>query len=189
MTTTSNPSFKTQSERIEKLMQISGLELSGFAEFTGVSESHIYAIINGTKELTQRTAEKIAAPFEIKGTQLMNSNFKLTQKLNKTLLLTKFYKENKGVHKYFINTRVDRKVAHFIEHEILTQKQFNRTFSVGEVRQACLEEGKKYTSKRVSQVLNYLVETNNLKSKKKQIAKKDGTLGVRVVDVFWKVKK
>lgn len=177
---------KTQGERIQRLMKLSGLELIGFAEFTGVSESHIYAIINGRKELTEKTADKIAASFGLHGYQLLDSGFKLTKKLSNTPSLNKFYKENKRVHDYFINTRIDRKVAYFIEHEILTKKTFNNPFYVSDVRDACFESGKRYASKRVSQTLNYLVEMGKLKSKKAPMKLKDGTLGMRIIDVFFK---
>lgn len=178
---------KSPGERVYKLIQLSGLELSGFAEFTSISESHIYAVINGTKELTENTADKIADVFDLKGFQLLNPNFRLTKKLSNASSLVKFYKENKGVYKYFVNTRIDRKVAYFIEYEVLSKKQFAFPFTVGKVREACLEAGRKYTSKRISQVLNYLVATNKLRRKKEHIIKKDGNTGKRFVDVFSKV--
>ncbi|WP_276503206.1 helix-turn-helix domain-containing protein [Terrimonas pollutisoli] len=156
------------------------------AEFTGVSESHIYALLNGTRQMTDDIADKIAVGFNLRGSQLLNPSYKLTSKIRTTPLLVKFYKENKRVHDYFITARSDRKTAHFIENDLLNSTLFNNPVYVWEVRKACEASGKKYTSKRVSQILNYLVTIKKLKSKKKPIKLKNGTPGKRAVDVFYK---
>lgn len=174
--------------RIDKLMTISGLEISGFADFTDVSESHLYAIINGTKPLTENTAQKIAQLFNLSKEQLLNPNYKLTKKLSTAQALLNFYKENKAVHKYFITTKIDRKIAYFIEHEILKNKKFNIPFFVSDVRSTCLKSGRNYTSKRVAQVLNYLVDKGNLKKEKATYILKNGNEGKRNVDRFSKIR-
>lgn len=179
-------SSNTFTERLERLMNLSGLEIAGFAEFTGVSESHIYALLNGTRELTIEIADKIALGFNFKGWQLLKLDYKLTNTVRKAPILLKFYKENKGVHDYFITTRDDRKAAYFIENELLISDLFDKPVYVWEVREACAASGRKYTSKRVSQILNYLVSTKKLKSKKKPIKLKNGAVGTRIVDVFFR---
>lgn len=97
-----------------------------------------------------------------------------------------FHKANKGVQKYFANTRVDRSVSYFIEFRVLSQNQFNSLFTVEDVRKTCAEMGKKFTSKRVAQVLEYFVVKEKLKSRKRRIIKKDGTVGNRTINVFSK---
>lgn len=175
-------------DRINHLMDISGLELSGFADFTGVSESHLYAIINGTKSLTDSTAQKIAQPFNLLKDQLINPNYKLTKKLSKSQALIQFYTENKGVHKYFVTTKIDRKIAYYIECEVLKSKKFKRPFYVADVRDYCLKAGRDLSSKRVAQVLNYLVDKKILKKEKASYVLKNGELGKRMVDKFSKIK-
>lgn len=173
-------------KRVENLMRISELEISGFADFTGVSESHLYAVINGTKQLNKKTANKIAAQFNLSSRQLLNQKFKLTKKLKQAPALLKFNSENKGVHDYFIKTKIDRKVAYFIGQEILPKKKFDTQFSVSDVRNYCIEAGKNYTSKRVSQVLNYFVDRKKLGRKKITYVLKNGIKGKRMIDVFYK---
>ncbi|HUN04105.1 MAG TPA: helix-turn-helix transcriptional regulator [Niabella sp.] len=173
-------------KRLQRLLTVSGLELSGFSEFTGVSESHLYSLLNGTREITYKTANKIAAPFDVDGSMLLKPSFKIDKKFADTKQLLDFYKANKGVHKYFANTRVDREASYFIQFEVLSQKQFNLPFTAKVVRLACAEAGRKFTSKRVAQVLEFLVMIQKLRSRKERITKKDGKLGNRLINVYSK---
>lgn len=175
-------------KRLQRLLTLSGLELSGFAEFTGVSESHVYSLLNGTREITHKTAKKIADSFDFDVDMLLKPSFKIDPKLADTQKLLNFYKANKGVHMYFANTRINRAASYFIQFEILPQKQFNSPFTVEVVRMACAEKGKKFTSKRVAQVLEYFVTIQKLKSAKERITKKDGKLGIRLINVYSKIK-
>ncbi len=167
-------------------MTLSGLELTGFAEYTGTSESHIYALLNGTRELTNDVAEKLAENFNLNGSELLKSSFRITKKVIDKKKLEKFYKENKGVLAYFSSNIEERKVALFLENKLLNSDLFNSPVSVSEVRFACLEEGKELTSKRVSQILKYLVDKKKLKSKKKLIKLKSGKFGKRIIDYYYK---
>jgi plasmid maintenance system antidote protein VapI len=178
--------LQTQAEKIEYLMNLTGLEMIGFAEFVGISESHLYALINGTRKLTVGMAKKIALPFNIEWNILLDENNNITNKKISTVQLKKFYTENKGVRDYFVHTRRQRKVSYFIENEILVQQQFDTFFYVTDVRRACLDAGMNLESKRISQVLNYLVELGKLKRKRGRIILKNGSFGKRVVDIFSK---
>ena len=172
---------KAVAKRIEKLMALSGLEISGFAEFTDVSESHIYAILNVTRDLT--------GGFNLEGWQILKLNYKIPQKIKDSKLLNNFYVENKDVPSFFTSTRPKRKDSHFIEVELLSTNFFNKPVYVWEVRDICAEANKKYTSKRISQILNYLVDIKKLKKTKKQIKLRNGGYGNRMVDVFFKQKE
>lgn len=177
---------KVLSDRINELIRLSELETSGFAEYTGVSESHVYAILNGTRKLTRKTADKIAEGFNLKGLQLLNLDYKITSKNRNTQKLNKFYSEYKGVKDYFTNTKAERSAAYFFEHELLKTKLFTKAVSISEVRDVCKASGRNYESKKISQILKYLVKKNILKSKKKPIRLKSGKPGTRIVDVFYK---
>ncbi len=63
---------------------------------------------------------------------------------------------------------------------------FNKRAYVWEVRDACLRERRKYTSKRISQILNYLVIKKKLEKKKMPIKLKNGSYGTRMVYTFIK---
>ena len=176
-------------DRIRLLMDISGFEISGFADYTGISESHLYAILNGTREITNDIIDKIVEQYNIKPIQLLNLDYSITEKVIKKQLLNNFYSENKGVIDYFQKTRIDRKAAYFVEHHLLNTDLFNKPVYVWEIRNACIAEGKKFDSKRISQILNYLVERKKLKQKKKIIKLKSGKFGRRVVNVYYKLDK
>lgn len=188
MTSKKNISAENFRKRLQRLLTLSGLELSGFAEFTGISESHLYSLLNGTREITDKTAKKIANSFDIRVDMLLKSGSRIDPAIASTQKLLNFYEANKGVHKNFANTRVDRAPSYFVQFEILPQKQFNIPFTVEGVRKACTEGGKKFTSKKVAQVLEYFVTIQKLKSRKERIIKKDGNLGSRFINVYTKIK-
>lgn len=177
---------KALRERIKKLMMLSGLEIPGFADFIGLSESHVYAIVNGTREVTGEVCSKITKSFHLEEWQFFKLDHKLDKKVINGNKLNKFYDENKGVLSYFINTKEQRKPAYFIENVLLKTKLFDSPVYVSDVREACKEKGKEFESKRISQVLKYLVEKKKLRSKKKPIKLKDGKYGNRMVDVYFK---
>lgn len=177
---------KQLTARLTKLMKIAGLEISGFAEFTNISESHIYALLNGTREITEDLSEKISDKFGIQAQQLLNSKFKLTEELRSVPLLKKFYLDEKQTKSYFIQTKSERKSSVFIETELLNSSFFDKPVYVSDVREACLKKKKQYTSKQISQILNYMADRKLLKRKKKPITLVNGKSGRRMVDVFYK---
>ena len=63
---------------------------------------------------------------------------------------------------------------------------FRKPVNVSEVRKKCLELGKKLSSKKVSQILNYFVEVKKLKIKQDYIILKDGSKGRRIISLFYK---
>lgn len=172
--------------RLNKLMKIAGLEISGFAEFTNISESHIYALLNGTREITEDAAEKIANKFGISHSNLTRRSYKLTEELKNAPLLKKFYIEAKQTKAYFIKTKSESKSSFFIENDLYNSSFFNKPVYVKEVRDACSQKGNNYTSKQVSQILNYMVDRKLLKRKKKPIILVNGKVGKRLVEVFYK---
>lgn len=181
-----NDYAKTISQRIRELMNLSGLELPGFADYLNLSESHLYAILNGTRDLTEDIADKIASAFDLKGGQILRPNYKIPKNTRKSESLNKFCDENKNVKSYFIHTREERKDSYFIEHDLYKSTLFVKPVYIWEIKEYCESMGKKYTSKRLSQILKYMVETKKLKSRKKPLKLRSGGLGERIVDAFYK---
>lgn len=155
-------------------MKIAGLEIAGFAEFTNISESHLYALLNGNREITQEICEKIADKFEIPSSKLFNVRYKLTDELKNTTLLKRFYAEEKQAKSYFLQTKVDRKPSIFIERELYDTGFFDKQVTVSEVRKACLKRKRNYTSKQISQILTYMVDQKFLRKKKNTIVLANG---------------
>jgi len=185
MTKKNNSDYsKAISLRIKTILSLSGLEISGFAELTNISESHLYAIINGTRKLTRYSANKIAQRFNIKVSQLLNPKFEITSEIGNSKLLAKFYDEYKLVPGFFQKTRNERKKSHYIESELLKNHFFDSPVSVSDVKAACDEAGKKYNSKQISQILNYLVSTKKLEKGKMPVKLKSAKSGTRIISVF-----
>lgn len=173
-------------ERIKIVIKFSGLEIPGFAEFTGISESHLYAILNGNRVVSGDIADRISNPFGLKGWQLLRLDIDISKKLKRTPELNKFYVEYRGVRDYFRNTKSEIKSSKYIENVLLQSGFFKTPVYISEIREACEQAGNKLSSKRVSQILNYLVYKGLLKKKKKRIKLKNGQYGDRLVDVFFK---
>lgn len=166
-------------------MNLAGLEISGFAEYIEVSESHIYAILNGNRELTSDIADKIARGFNIDGSDLLRSGANFTKANIDKKKLENFYSENKGVSDYFASTKAERKVALYIESHVLSSGLFSAPVTVAQVRKYCIENGKALPSKRISQILKYLVAQKKLKRAKKPMQLKSGKLGNRLIDYYY----
>lgn len=184
--TKSKISSKQLNARLTKLMKIAGLEISGFAEFTNISESHIYALLNGTRDITEDVCEKIANKFGIQAKQLLNNKYKLSEELRNAPLLRKFYEEEKQAKSYFLQNKSERKSSVFIETELLNRGFFDKPMYIKDVREACLKKKRRYSSKQISQILNYMTERKLLKKKKKPLKLVNGKTGKRMVDVFYK---
>lgn len=167
-------------------MKIAGLEISGFAEFTNISESHVYALLNGTREITEGAAEKIANKFGISANNLTDISYKLTEELGNAPQLKKFYTDTKQTASYFIKTNTEEKRSFFVENKLYKSGFFDKPVYVKEVRSYCSQNDFPYTSKQISQILNYMVDRKLLKRKKKPIKLANGKTGKRMVDVFYK---
>lgn len=174
------------SQRVQTLMDLAGLEVAGFADYLSISESHLYAILNGTRDLTEDIADKIGTAFGLKGSQVLRINSRIPKKIKKSELLNKFCDENKNVDSYFTKTRGERKDSHFIENDLINSDIFNSPIYIWELKEYCQTLGKNYSSKRLSQILNYMVDTKKLRSKKRPLKRRNGEYGKRLVDVFFK---
>jgi len=175
-------------KRLKLIMEIAGLEVAGFSEFTKVSVSHIYAISNGRKNLTAQTANKIAIGFKLNGWNILNPDFKITEAI-KSPALNKFYADHKEATDYFKETISERKDSYFFEHELIPTGIFDKPVYIWEVREACIALGRNLSSKQIAQMADYLAATNKLESENRPIKKKNGDLGERIVKVYYLEKR
>lgn len=177
---------KALGERIKLLMEIAGLELAGIAEFTKISDSHLYSLINGMRNLTGKTAEKLANSFGLEGWMLLNLNHKIPHSIRKSTKLLEFYANFQNVPEYFSATIDTRKASSFIENKLLKSNFLLDPKFIWEISIECSSNGYKYSSKQLSQILTYLVHKKVIKSEKRKIKLRNGKFGNRMVDVFWK---
>jgi len=173
-------------DRINYIMDILGMEIPGFSQFTGVSNSHIYALSNGTKGLTIRTADKIAKRIGLTSAQLLKLDYVIPDSIRKSDSVNNFYDKYPDNPEYFKETKVSRKVSYFIEHKLMTTKLFDTRVSISQIREACIALGQDFSSKQLSQVVDYLALTKKLKKEKVLMRKKNGELGVREIPVYSK---
>ncbi|MET0572775.1 MAG: helix-turn-helix transcriptional regulator [Pedobacter agri] len=176
---------KALGERIKMLMETAGLELAGVAEFTQISDSHLYSLINGTRNLTGKTAEKLANSFGLEGWMLLNLNYKIPHSIRKSTKLLEFYANFKNVREYFSETLDTRKASSFIEKKLLKSNFLSAPKFIWEINAECSSKGYAYSSKQLSQILTYLVHKGVIKSEKRPIKLRNGEFGKRMVDVFW----
>jgi len=176
---------KALGERIKILMEIAGLELAGMAEFTKISDSHLYSLINGTRNLTGKTAEKLANSFGLEGWMLLNLNYKIPQSIRKSTKLLEFYANFKNVPEYFAETIDARKASAYIEKKLLKSGFLSTPKFIWEINAECNAKGYRYSSKQLSQILTYLVNKGVINSEKRSIKLRNGKFGKRMVDVFW----
>ena len=175
-------------ERLQLILQYSGLEIPGFSEFTGISESHLYALLNGTKKLTGKIADKIGDKIGISGWKILQLDYEISPAIRKNNELIKFYKSFKEVNDYFIDTQDKRKQSYYIEHVLLKTNFFDDKKYVWQVLEKCVEANRQYSSKDLSQILNHLVKKEILNKEKRQYKSKDDVFSLknRMVYVFYK---
>jgi len=176
---------KKLANRVSLIMTYAGLEISGFAEFTQISESHLYAILNGTRKLTGEVADQIGAKFEFEGWKILQLDYKIPTNIRKSPLLIKFYSENSSVTEYFIEKNNSSKTSYFVEDTLIKEGFFKSPKYVWQILEACKKAKKNISSKILSQTLLYLVEKGKLTKSKQFLLRKDGSFtNKRMVYVF-----
>jgi transcriptional regulator with XRE-family HTH domain len=175
---------KELQHRIRSVMKSADLMESGLAEFTGLSLSHVYAILSGHRDLTTETAEQIAGKFKMTAAQLLKLDHPIAGDFNKVDALNKFKDENKFNPGYFISKQAEKKVTAYIQSMVETSL-FREGADVSQIKDACMANGKKYTSKQISQTVNYLAEVRKLNKETRRKRKKNGEEGERLVYVFF----
>lgn len=169
-------------QRIQQLINISGLGTSLFAEFISISDSHLYSILNGNRNVSLATIEKVKQVLPFKKADFTQLNRKVKISNIDFSYLNKFKDENKNrireenLLDITLNRELDR-----------TDGLFKIPISIKYIIEFLYEEtGKKYKSKALSQKLTYWVTTNKLKSQKQPIILENGQRGKREVYFYWK---
>lgn len=173
-------------ERLKLVMELAGLEISGFSVLTDLSESQIYSLLSGRRTLTEKVAIRIGESLGFNGLMIFNLQQDIPEGIKRSDNLKKFSLKYKDNHEYFIDTKIDRKPAYFLEFEVLSTNFFNKPKYVWEVNDFCKELGRKFISDKLKKYLNYFVTISKLKSEKRPIKLRKGGFGQRMVDVFWK---
>ncbi|MGE9311078.1 helix-turn-helix transcriptional regulator [Niabella sp. CJ426] len=173
------------STRLEELMKLAGLTVAGLARFINISEPYMHSLINGNRQLTAELANRAGSLFNIDGANILRPAYRLPKSAKKSKYLSNFYDENKNVTSYF-STHYEQKPAFYIENELYHTDIFDSPIYIWELRDHCVANNKKYSSKQLSQILNYMVDRGLLKKKKRSIKLKNGSYGKRKVDVFFK---
>lgn len=172
--------------RLRLIMEYLGLEIAGFEEFSSISSSHLYAILNGTRRLTGEIANKLGERIGLEGWKILHVDYEISANIRHHLNVIKFYKEYKSVPDYFIDTVDDRKKSHFINQLAKLSSFFDQERYVWEVNEVCKEAGRKYHSKELSQILRVLCDKGILNREKRQYKSKTGLQKDRLVWVYFK---
>lgn len=172
--------------RIQLIMEILGLEVAGFEMLTGVSASHLYAILNGNRRLTIDVANQIGEKIGFDGWKILHVSYEIPSSIRQHPNVSRFYKEYSSVPDYFIDTRDERKKSFFIKQLAITTDFFNEERYVWEVKDKAKEVNRKFTSKELSQILKNLFDNSVLNRKKRQYRSKDGNILERLVWVYFK---
>lgn len=171
-------------ERVKLIMAHTDLTVAGFSEFSGLSASHLYAILRGFKDLTTETAEVIAGAVNMTAAQLLKLDRKIPANFNNVAALKNFRASNKENLVYFESSKVDRKLTSYIQERFYESDLFRDGADVAQIKDACNADGRNYTSKQVSQSVNYLAIAKKLRKEMKPMKKKNGEEGTRQVGVY-----
>jgi plasmid maintenance system antidote protein VapI len=171
--------------RVRGILEMAGLEILGLSVLTGLSESHVYSLLSGRRSLTEDVALVIGESLNFDGRIIFNLNIDIPESIKKSINLKKFRLRFKDNKEYFIDTKIERKPSHFVEHEVVGSDFLNEPKYVWEINEYCSKHGKDYTSDKLKKYLGYFAKTGKLNSKKASIKLRNGAFGNRMVDVFW----
>lgn len=166
-------------DRMKHIMEILELEVDGFAEFTQISKSHIYALLNTKRGLTIQTAEKIASRINLTGSQLLKLDYPIPLSIRKIAEVKKFHDTYKYNPEYFTRTKEETSISYFFENTLMRTDLFDNPVNVRQIREACTALGKNYSSKKVSHTVDYLSAKKKLYKENKLLLKKNGETGTK----------
>ena len=176
---------KNIAQRIEAIMQYSGLEIAGLAQLTGLSIDTIYAILSGRRKLSKKSANLIGNSLDFDGNIIFNLNVKIPTNIAKSTKLQNFRSNFKENTEYFATTRLDRKSSYFIQVELIDKGFFISEKFTWEVSEECERLGRAINSNLLNKQLKYFVTKGILQSRRAPIKLKNGGYGKRIVDVYY----
>ncbi|MCX2477171.1 hypothetical protein OQZ33_22750 [Pedobacter sp. MC2016-05] len=167
------------------ILKLCDLEVSGFSQLVGKSESHIYGVVNGSRPLSNSFANQIGAILNFDSGVIFNLNRPLPSLLESDKLID-FRRKYSNNLEYFISKRNEQSIDFFLVNVLIPSEFMEDKRSVSEIRIHSREVYKKeFSSEELSKGLRYAVKKGHLKTTKKEIVKSSGTKGIRMVDVFW----
>lgn len=174
--------------RFKAILVATDLTISGFTQYIGGSESHYYSISNGTRNLSEETAKVIGKKLGFTGEKIFNLTFKIPTNFNKVSELNNFKLSHKTNPEYFRSTLSIRKKSKHVENIINQSTIFDKPIYLSDAKQKINEYSSlhQYNSDQLSKILNYLVTCGKLSKVERLIKLKNGKLGKRIVDVFFK---
>ena len=191
MYSASNSSYKGDlRKRLKVLVDSTGLTTVGFSLLINTSESHIYAILNGSRRLTVNLAELIGNKLNFEGGNIFDLTYELPTNFKKNKELNNFYTNySKTNPEYFLISLTDRKKSKYVEQLIETTTILDTPKYLSQIRSEInsVSLTHKFNSDDLSKILNYLADNKKLSKIKRPIMlKSSNKLGKRVVDVFCK---
>lgn len=173
--------------RIITIMNITDLDIAGFAEFFSKSTSHIYGILNGTRPLSEAFASEIGKKLGFDGTKIFNLNSRIPNSISKSESLIKFKGDHKHNPEYFLSSKSERSPNSFVTEILIKSDCFADGYKyLNEIKGYCKKIlNREFVDDQLSKALQYAVRTNKLKSTKKPIKLKSGGFGTREVDVYF----
>lgn len=173
--------------RIITIMNITDLDIAGFAEFFDMSTSHIYGILNGSRVLSEAFAAKIGKKLGFDGSKIFNLNSTIPNSISKAEALIKFKKEHKDNPEYFLSSKTERSPDSFVTEILIKSECFTEGYKyLSEITDYCKKIlNREFIGDQLSKALMYAVQTDKLKSTKKPIKLKNGEYGTRLVNVYY----
>lgn len=170
----------SKAERLQRLMFLMELEIPEFADFICYSEPHVYALLNGTRELTDGTISFLEEKLGI--TDLFDLDNDVTDRIKAVVAEKKARNEQWEPGDYIRKT--GKKLSYALEHQILPLGLTKGWFSAEQFLEILTGLNRKVAIKSLRSSLNYLVAKKVLVSKKVRIPLTDGGLGARLVRVY-----
>lgn len=186
MTNQTNTYSQQMAIRLRQIMNHLGLTVAGFAVFIDRETSHIYGILNVSRDFSDALAEHIGRLTGIKGATIKNINTEIPASISKCDKIVEFRKSHKDNKEYFLNTKTDRSIDAFISDNLVKAKFLKTPKYLFEIEEFVASEyDKNFSKDKLSRALRYAVSKQTLKSEKRPIKLKNGNFGKRLVDVYW----
>lgn len=172
--------------RLRQIMNHLNLTVAGFGVFIDREPSHIYGILNVSRDFSDALAEHIGKLTGIKGATIKNINTEIPASISKCDKIVEFRKSHKDNKEYFLNTKTDRSIDAFISDVLIKSKFLETPRYLSEIEEfVALKYDKNFVKDKLSKALRYAVSKQTLKSEKRPIKLKNGDFGKRIVDVYW----
>lgn len=177
---------KEISKRIALIIEYTNLEILGFAKFIDVSKDIIYSILSERRILSNKIAKTIGEKLNFDGHIIFNLNVLIPETIKSSEKLILFKKANKHNLNYFVSTWNDKKLSTIIKTKLINRLFFEEHKYTWEVTNELKKYVRDINPDLINKQLKYLAETGELKSDKALLKLRNGSYGVREVDIYFK---